>query len=211
MEWLLQAPVLFFSVIFHEFSHGLAAYGRGDDTAYLSGRLSLNPLPHIDVAGTIIMPAICMLSGFPVIGWAKPVPVNPARLSNPRRDMPLVALSGPAANLLLAALSFGIWKVAALGFAGPDLTLTLLRIAQFGIIINLGLAFFNLIPVFPLDGSQMALGWLSGRWLEAYERHIPYGMYILLGLVLTGFVKYLIIPPITLALGALGFLGFFPV
>ena len=199
-----------FSVIFHEFAHGYTAYLRGDDTAYLSDRLSFNPLPHIDPVGTIIMPAICILSGFPAIGWAKPVPVNPARLLNPRRDMPLVALSGPASNVLLAAISFVMWKVFALGFMGPDLTVTLLKTLQFGVIINLGLAIFNLIPVYPLDGSQMALGWLSGTWLEVYERHIPYGMYIMLALVLTGLVKYIIIAPLSIALSALYLLGFRP-
>ena len=210
MEWILQAPVLFFSVIFHEFAHGFTAYRKGDDTAYLSGRLTFNPLPHIDFMGTVVLPAICIMSGFPVIGWAKPVPVNPYRMGNPRRDMALVAVSGPSANIMLAMLSFAFWKIFALGFLGADLTLTLLRALQFGVIINMGLALFNLIPVYPLDGSQIMLGWLSGRWLENYEKHLPYGMYIILGLVLTGLVKYLILPPILLALAALGRLGFVP-
>ena len=210
MEWILQAPVLFFSVIIHEFAHGLTAYSKGDDTAYLSGRLTLNPLPHIDLMGTVVMPVICVFSGFPVIGWAKPVPVNPHRMGRPRRDMALVALSGPVSNLLLALLSFAFWKIFALGFLGADLTFTLLKALQFGVIINLALAFFNLIPVYPLDGSQIMLGWLTGRWLENYEKHLPYGMYIILALVVTGLVKYLIWPPILVALAALGRLGFVP-
>ncbi|OGR47549.1 MAG: hypothetical protein A2X34_02930 [Elusimicrobia bacterium GWC2_51_8] len=210
MEWILQAPVLFFSVIVHEFAHGFIAYEKGDDTAYLSGRLTLNPLPHIDFMGTVVMPVICAVSGFPIIGWAKPVPVNPYRMANPRRDMALVALSGPVSNLLLAMLSFALWKIFALNFLGADLTLTLLKALQFGVIINLALAFFNLIPVSPLDGSNILLGWLSGRWLENYEKHIPYGMYIILALVLTGLVKYLILPPLLLAIAFLGGLGFVP-
>lgn len=202
--------MLFFSVIVHEFAHGFIAYRKGDDTAYLSGRLTLNPLPHIDLMGTVVMPVICAMSGFPIIGWAKPVPVNPHRMGNPRRDMALVALSGPVSNLLLAMLSFAIWKVLYLYFWGPDLTVTLLKALQFGIIINLALALFNLIPVYPLDGSNIMLGWLSGRWLENYEKHLPYGMYIILALVLTGLVKYLILPPLSLAITALGGLGFVP-
>ena len=202
--------MLFFSVIVHEFAHGFIAYRKGDDTAYLSGRLTLNPLPHIDFMGTVVIPVICAMSGFPVIGWAKPVPVNPYRMGSPRRDMALVALSGPASNIMLAVLSFAVWKIFALGFFGADLTFTLLKALQFGVIINLALALFNLIPVYPLDGSQIMLGWLSGRWLENYEKHLPYGMYIILALVLTGLVKYLILPPLLLAITALGGLGFVP-
>ncbi|HAH31587.1 MAG TPA: site-2 protease family protein [Elusimicrobia bacterium] len=210
MEWILQAPVLFFSVIVHEFAHGLIAYRKGDDTAYLSGRLTLNPLPHIDLMGTIVMPVICAMAGFPILGWAKPVPVNPRRMGRPRHDMALVALSGPVSNLLLAMLSFLLWKIFALGFLGADLSLTLLKALQFGVIINLALALFNLIPVSPLDGSNIMLGWLSGSWLENYEKHVPYGMYIILALVLTGLLRYLIWPPILLVLAALGRLGFVP-
>lgn len=206
----MQAPVLFFSVIVHEFAHGLIAYRKGDDTAYLSGRLTLNPLPHIDLMGTIVMPVICAMAGFPILGWAKPVPVNPRRMGRPRHDMALVALSGPVSNLLLAMLSFLLWKIFALGFLGADLSLTLLKALQFGVIINLALALFNLIPVSPLDGSNIMLGWLSGSWLENYEKHVPYGMYIILALVLTGLLRYLIWPPILLVLAALGRLGFVP-
>lgn len=202
--------MLFFSVIFHEFAHGFTAYRKGDDTAYLSGRLTLNPLPHIDIMGTVVMPAICAMSHFPIIGWAKPVPVNPYRMGRPRHDMALVALSGPSANILLAMLSFVLWKIFALGFLGADLTFTLLKALQFGVIINLALALFNLIPVYPLDGSNIMLGWLTGRWLENYEKHLPYGMYIILALVLTGMVQHIIWPPISLALTALSWLGFVP-
>ena len=102
MEWILQLPVLFFSVIFHEFAHGYVAYRHGDDTAYLSGRLSFNPLPHIDPVGTVLLPAACVFMGFPAIGWAKPVPVNPYRLHSPRSDMAMVAFSGPLSNIFLA-------------------------------------------------------------------------------------------------------------
>lgn len=200
MEWILQLPVLFFSIIFHEFAHGYAAYLRGDDTAYLSGRLSLSPLPHIDPVGTILVPAACALMHFPMIGWARPVPVNPYRMRNPRGDMALVAFSGPLSNILLALLSALAFKLLMLGFIGGDLGLTLLRMLAFSVMINLLLAVFNLIPVFPLDGSQVALGLLKGRALELYEKHLPYGVYIILGLVVTGLLQHIMQPLLNLAM-----------
>ncbi|HAT72498.1 MAG TPA: site-2 protease family protein [Elusimicrobia bacterium] len=209
MEWILQIPVLFFSVIFHEFAHGFMAYRRGDDTAYLSGRLSFNPLPHIDPVGTVLVPIACTLMHLPAIGWAKPVPVNPYRLNNPRADMAMVAFSGPLSNIFLAVLAAVAFKITTLGFIGGDLALTLLRTFGFAVIINLALAMFNLIPVYPLDGSQIALGLLKGRWLEMYERHLPYGVYIILGLVMTGLIKYIVLPPLGFALMLLSYLGIY--
>jgi len=112
MEWILQLPVLFFSVIFHEFAHGYTAFRRGDDTAYLSGRLTFNPLPHIDPVGTILLPVACAMMHIPSIGWAKPVPVNPYRLHHPRTDMAAVAVSGPLSNLLLVVAAALVSKAA---------------------------------------------------------------------------------------------------
>ena len=207
MEWLIQFPVLLFSIIIHEFAHGATAYRKGDDTAYLSGRLTLNPLPHIDPIGSILIPAICVMSHLPAIGWAKPVPINPLRMPRPRRDMAIVALSGPASNIILAIVSLFVYKVFALGFLGGDLTLTLLKTCSWGIIINLLLAMFNLIPIYPLDGSHIALEFLPDKWLEIYERHIPYGMYIILGLVVTGAMQVLIRPFLSVCLFLLDKLG----
>lgn len=199
MEWILQLPVLFFSVIFHEFAHGFTAYRRGDDTAYLSGRLSFNPLPHIDPVGTILLPAACIFMNFPAIGWAKPVPVNPYRLYSPKSDMAWVALSGPLSNITLALLAAVTFKLVGM-FMGGDLAYTLLRMLGFAVVINLLLAVFNMIPVFPLDGSQVALGVLKGRALEIYEKHLPYGMYIIIGLVVTGALQVILRPLLNLAM-----------
>ena len=200
MEWILQLPVLFFSVIFHEFAHGFAAYRRGDDTAYLSGRLSFNPLPHIDPVGTLLLPAACALMHFRMIGWAKPVPVNPYRLRRPRADMAMVALSGPLSNIFLAIVAAIAFRILSFGFIGADLQVTLLKTLGFAVVINLLLAVFNMIPVFPLDDSQVALGFLKGRALEIYEKHIPYGTYIIIGLVFSGLLQSLMRPLLNLSL-----------
>lgn len=202
MEWILQLPVLFFSVIFHEFAHGYSAFRRGDDTAYLSGRLSFNPLPHIDPVGTVLLPAACVFMGFPAIGWAKPVPVNPYRLHSPRADMAVVAFSGPLSNIFLAiaaAITFKLISMA-YGYLPAELAVTLLKTLGFAVVINLLLAVFNLIPVFPLDGSQIALGLLKGRALEIYEKHLPYGVYIIIGLVVSGVLPRIMNPVLNLAL-----------
>lgn len=199
MEWILQLPVLFFSVVFHEFAHGYMAYRRGDDTAYLSGRLSFNPLPHIDPVGTILVPVACIFMGFPAIGWAKPVPVNPYRMHSPKSDMAMVALSGPLSNITLALLAAVSFKLVGM-FMGGDLAYTLLRMLGFAVVINLLLAVFNMIPVFPLDGSQVAMGVLKGRALEIYEKHLPYGMYIILGLVVTGTLQVILRPLLNMAM-----------
>lgn len=206
MEWILQLPVLFFSVIFHEFAHGYMAYRRGDDTAYLSGRLTFNPLPHIDPVGTVLLPVACALMHLPSIGWAKPVPVNPYRMRHPRSDMAVVALIGPLSNIFLALVASVAFKLMVL-FTSGDLAMTLLRMLQFAIIINLALAIFNLIPIFPLDGSNIMLGVLKGRALELYEKHLSYGMYMIFGLVFFGFIKYLILPPLALIGALLAYFG----
>ncbi len=202
MEWILQLPVLFFSVIFHEFAHGYTAYRYGDDTAYLSGRLSFNPLPHIDPVGTVLLPAACIFMGFPAIGWAKPVPVNPCRLQRPRADMALVAASGPLSNILLALTAAITFKLLTLvyGYIPGELAVTLLKTLGFAVVINLLLAVFNLLPVFPLDGSQIALGLLKGRALEIYEKHLPYGVYIIIGLLVSGLLPRIMHPVLNLAL-----------
>jgi Zn-dependent protease len=185
---LLILLALIPSVILHEVSHGAVALVFGDDTAKRAGRLTLNPVSHIDPFGTIILPALMSLSGFGAIGYAKPVPVNPSRLRSPRNQGVLVSLVGPAVNIALAlVLGFAfargvspVDKFLVVHFTGPIW-------AQFlfwGGYINIVLAAFNLIPLPPLDGSVVVERLLPASALPSYYRIRPYTMLILLGIVL---------------------------
>jgi len=200
---------LFFSIIFHEFAHGYMAFRRGDDTAYHSGRLTLNPLPHIDFMGTIALPVLCHFAGLPMFGWAKPVPINPLRLYTPRTDVVKVAACGPLSNLLLAAACAVFMKLALLARAslGPEMTVTMVKAMGFGITINIVLAVFNLIPLAPLDGSRIVAGLLPYNMAARYESHARYAPFILIALIFTGAIKYLILPPLVLALFVLAKMG----
>ncbi|NLH38512.1 MAG: site-2 protease family protein [Elusimicrobia bacterium] len=208
MQLLLEIPALFFSIIIHEVAHGFIAYRKGDDTAYLSGRLTLNPVSHIDLVGTIILPAISLFSGVPLIGWAKPVPVNPYRMKDPYRSMVYVALAGPAANIFLSIVSVGIVNIfVLLGAAHISFLSPVVYIFQYMIYINLILGFFNLFPVYPLDGGQILLNILPYNYREKYEKIIPYGIYIVLFFVMTGLIKYWIIFPTSIVIKLYGLLG----
>ncbi len=187
---LLTLPIFFAAVVIHEYCHGWAAYKLGDSTAKLAGRLTLNPLAHIDLIGTLILPISLSLIHSPVvIGWAKPVPVNFFNLHNPKRDMIWVGLAGPFSNIVLAVILSIFLKLNFL--AQYPLILLLL---QTGAFINLILAVFNMLPVPPLDGSRLVMGILPRRYAIYYSYLEPFGILILFALLYLGLVDRVIWP-----------------
>lgn len=196
--------VLLFSLSFHESAHAWMALKLGDDTAASLGRITLNPIPHIDPFGTVLMPLLQIFGGFPVIGWAKPTPYNPGRFRREvtlRRGHMSVAGAGPLSNLLLA-LVFSLMFAVILRVDLPDGMQTgLFNLMRVGIGLNVALALFNLLPVPPLDGSHI-LSWALPRSLGEKFDHVAenYGTMILWGLFLTGLLGWLIGPPQRLVL-----------
>lgn len=191
MSAIVYLPILFFSIILHEYSHGYIACRNGDDTAYVLGRLTFNPLKHIDIVGSVFVPLFCLAMNWPLFGWAKPVPVNPYNLNNIRNDMAKVAFAGPASNLILVLISVLVLKLTAM-FA-PDFTI-LIRVFVYAIMINLLLALFNLMPIPPLDGSKILARFLPPQAANKYMRLERYGMLIVIILIVTGAFSKIIIP-----------------
>ena len=185
----IVVPPLLLAITFHEAMHGYAAYRLGDPTAKLKGRLTLNPIAHIDPFGSVLIPAILFLTNAPFLfGWAKPVPVNFFRLRNPKRDMVWVAAAGPLTNLALAAASGIFYQlVLLLAHALPPSAYTFLGffkgMAEFSVAINVLLALFNLIPIPPLDGGRILVGLLPRDQAVLVSRVEPYGMFLVVGLV----------------------------
>jgi Zn-dependent protease len=201
--WAL--PVLV-AVVFHEVAHGWVAYRLGDPTAAQLGRLTLNPFAHVDLFGTILVPLMLIVANSPfVFGYAKPVPVNFHNLRNPKRDMIWVAVAGPATNLLLAAGWMVIWRLTAplTGAQGAPYSLSSLidffapvvLMAQSGILINITLAVFNMLPLPPLDGGRVLVGLLPVTLGALVSRVEPFGFIILIALLMTRTLDRIIDPP----------------
>lgn len=201
--WAL--PVLV-AVVFHEVAHGWVAYRLGDPTAKRLGRLTLNPFAHVDLFGTVLVPLMLIVAQSPFIfGYAKPVPVNYNNLGNPKRDMIWVAVAGPATNLLLAAVCTAIWKVTApltgaqqAPFSAStllDFAAAIVLMAQSGILINVTLAVFNMLPLPPLDGGRVLVGLLPSPVAAAVSRVEPFGFIILIVLLMTRTLDRIIDPP----------------
>ena len=220
---LVSSVALLFSLSVHEASHASAAYYLDDDTAARLGRMTLNPLAHMDPLGTFVFPLLGMATGFPFIGWAKPVPVDPRNLSRrftQRGGMALVAAAGPASNLVLAVLFLAVfiglvklagvpqmlefrlfvyalqsWRVESIQSLELSTGMTLaLALSSRLVLINIGLALFNLLPMGPLDGSGIVRGLLPWQWLPKYDRIQPWMGGVLIVLALTGLLGYVIGP-----------------
>ncbi|MFW5960464.1 MAG: site-2 protease family protein [Chitinivibrionales bacterium] len=174
---IIRVPAILAALTFHEFFHGMAALKRGDRTADLSGRLTLNPLDHLDPLGTLML----MFGPF---GWAKPVPVNPQNLKDPKKDIIWVSLAGPAANIMLAVSAGWIYRYLIMAFIPEsELDPVFVQFMELFLLINLGIAFFNLIPIPPLDGSKILAGFLPDRKVAGYYRAVKHAPIVFLILI----------------------------
>jgi Zn-dependent protease len=199
----ISAVPILIAITFHEVAHGYVANRLGDRTAAAMGRLTLNPLAHIDPIGTVIMPLLLLIftNGQFVFGYAKPVPINPLNFDNPRKGMAISAAAGPITNIILAAVCMLLIKLVVLPSAKliPEtVVVPLFLMLRYGILINVVLAAFNLIPIPPLDGGRVAVGILPRRHAAALSSLEPYGMIIVIILIITGVAGWFIRPLVNL-------------
>jgi Zn-dependent protease len=189
--------VLIFSLSVHEAAHAWSASRFGDDTARRLGRVTLNPVVHTDPIGTLLLPLIAMVSGAPIIGWAKPTPVNVRNLRQPRRDHILLTAAGPVSNLVIAVAAAMTLRMLPGGpsAAGFDVMTPVTMIATQALFLNVLLAVFNMLPIPPLDGGQILMALLPPRIAMQLGFLYEYGFLILMGLLVTGVLGYLIGPP----------------
>ena len=198
-QWLIILPVLLFSVVIHECAHAIAAERAGDPTARMLGRITLNPVPHIDPIGSILVPVLLIVTNSTFfIAWAKPVPVNPYNFRNPRRDDIIVSFAGPLSNLILAvAFALLLLAVIVLVPAAREMSFwqsSYFKLFNYAIWINLILAFFNLIPIPPLDGSHILRNVLPPEAARKYDRIQPYGFIILLAAIYFNLLAIFFLP-----------------
>jgi Zn-dependent protease len=203
IQILVYALPVIFAITLHEAAHGYVAKHFGDSTAYMLGRVTLNPVKHIDPLGTVVIPIATMLAGGFLFGWAKPVPVNFQNLRSPKRDSLWVAFAGPFANMVQVVIWAVVAKVliatvAPSGLVGPFW----LAVAEAGISLNIMFAVLNLLPILPLDGGRILMSLLPNKLSYSYSRSEPYGLFILLALVLTGALSYILGPVVRLSLNA---------
>lgn len=196
-------PILI-AITFHEVAHGFVANKLGDPTAKFSGRLTLNPIVHIDPVGTILMPVLLFVftNGQFVFGYAKPVPINPMNFRDPKKDMAVSAAAGPVTNILLAIVSQLILKIILLfgvqsAGVGSAVLVPLAMMLEYSILINIVLAVINLIPIPPLDGGRVLIGFLPHKHAVSYSRIEPYGFIIVIILLMTGIANVIIYPVIS--------------
>jgi len=198
-DFILWFVVFLFSLSLHEAAHAWTANRFGDYTAYYLGRVTLNPLAHVDILGTIIFPILNFISGVPLIGWAKPVPVNPLHLRNTKRHHTLVSLAGPGSNLLLAGCILAAILLMGSNWEGVTRMLgsafvPIGKMLLIGLILNIALAVFNLIPIPPLDGHWILYHLLPEGAAEAVDHLRPFGIFLLYGLMLLGALRYVFAP-----------------
>ncbi|MBP7793321.1 MAG: site-2 protease family protein [Candidatus Goldbacteria bacterium] len=193
---IMQIVVLLFAVVVHEVSHGYVSYLLGDPTAKVHGRLTLNPISHLDPVMSVILPAFLIFSGSPfVIGGAKPVPIDPRYYKNPKRDLIFVSIAGPGSNFILAALSILLLAVSIrLPFINIQNMQGLFLFIKYMIIINVVLGVFNLVPIPPLDGSKIIMAFMPDDVAMKYESISPFGIFIIIGLLFLNFFDLIFRP-----------------